>query len=76
MYALPTREGFLTSIKESEESAKASASQFVSGSPKVEGIILAMYDAAMPASDSAPASLGGGGGMMGSWWGAAPATAQ
>ena len=74
MYALPTRDGFLQSIKETEESAKASATLFVGGAPKVEGIILAMYDGAMPASDTAPAALGGGG-VMGSWWGASPAPA-
>ena len=76
MYALPTRESFLASIKETEESAKASAGQFVRGAPTVEGIILSMYDGAMPASDSAPASLSTGGGIMGSWWGTSPAPAQ
>lgn len=76
MYTLPTRESFLQTLKETEESAKTSALRFVGGAPKVEGIILGMYDAAMPASDAAPASLGGGG-MMGSWWGStAPAPAQ
>ena len=63
----------MDSIGDTEESAKGPATAFVAGSPEVEAAVLALYDAPMPASDVAPAT------MFGSGWGwgttAAPAPA-
>lgn len=59
------------SIGETEESAKGSADAFVMGAPAIEAAVLGLYDAPMPASDVAPASMFGSG-----WgWGAAAAPA-
>ncbi len=68
MYILPTRQAFLESIGETEDSARELAAQFVAGSPEVEKTILALYDSDMPASDVIPASM-----FSTSWWGT-PAT--
>ena len=73
MYVLPSRQAFMLSIGESEESARETAGVFVSGAPAVEAAVLALYDTAMPASDAAPTSM-----FASSWWGttaAAPAPA-
>lgn len=69
MYLLPTRQGFLDSIGETEESARAPAAEFSSGAEQVEKLILALYDIPMPASDVAPTN------MFAGWWGSPAAAA-
>jgi len=72
MYVLPTRPAFMTSIGESEETARGPAGEFVAGAAAVEAVVLALFPVQMPASDAAPASMF----SSSSWWGtpaAAPA---
>jgi hypothetical protein len=65
MYVLPSRQVFMTSIGETEESALEPSTTFTTGSPAVEAAILALYDEPMPASDVAPTSMF----TASSWWG-------
>ena len=67
MYVLPTRQAFMASLGETEDSARGPASEFVAGAPAVEAAVLALYPHAMPASDAAPASM-----FSTSWWGTTP----
>lgn len=64
MYMLPTRQTFLASIGETEQSAKAPAEEFSKGAEDLEKVVLGLYDAEMPASDVAPTNM-----FSGSWWG-------
>mmetsp|Transcript_16559 Transcript_16559/g.35834 ORF Transcript_16559/g.35834 Transcript_16559/m.35834 type:complete len:229 (+) Transcript_16559:101-787(+) len=68
MYLLPTREAFMQSIGETNETAKPHVMEFISCAASVIEAVEALYDAPMPASESALASAAGGGGWFG--WGA------
>ncbi|GAX75706.1 hypothetical protein CEUSTIGMA_g3149.t1 [Chlamydomonas eustigma] len=65
MYVLPSRQVFMTSIGETEESAREPSTTFTNGAEAVEAAILALYDEPMPASDVAPTSMF----TTASWWG-------
>ncbi|MEW5298321.1 MAG: hypothetical protein WDW38_000943 [Sanguina aurantia] len=52
MYSLPTRTAFLASIGETEESARATAAEFIVSALSITQQIEKLYDVDMPASDT------------------------